>query len=239
MTEEVAGLVRRLRERALTLTSFVAEYRALLQFQLVRLEVVGKIYFLSPDRVRAETRIADEQIVTIRKGRTVQRYIPKRNEIWKYSFDDLPQTEPINFGIADLRNPFFAIDENGLEYEGAAELGTATTHLFSAHGKNWARQGLMDTRKGFSIRYEPKTPRIRMKLHVDSETGLLRRMTGLDKKGEELFQADYFIRETNVSMDESLFAMDESMAGYRVVDIAETLLSSLNPDATDSPSSRN
>jgi outer membrane lipoprotein-sorting protein len=239
VTGETAGLVRKIRERTRRVTSFVADYRASLGFQLVRLEVVGRIYYASPDRTRAETRIADEDIVTIRRGRSVQRYIPKRNETWKYSFDDLPQTEPINFGIADVCDPFFAIDESGLEYHGTTELEESSTWEFSAEVKNWARQGLLDTRKGFSIRYEPKSPRIRITLHVDHESGLLRRLTGVDKTGAELFQANYFVREMNVPMDDSLFVMDESTASYKVIDIAETLLSSLNPDAADSPSSLN
>jgi outer membrane lipoprotein-sorting protein len=239
MTDEVSMRVRQIRARSHAVTSFLAEYRALLKFQLVRIEVTGKTWFLSPDRFRAETRIADEQIITVRRGHAVQRYIPKRKEIWKYGFGDLPQTEPINFGIADLRDPFFAVDETGLIYEGMADLEKIATFVFSAQVKNWATQGLLDTRKGFSIRYMPKNPGIRVKLHVSSETGLLRRMTGTDQAGEKLFQADYFVTETNIPIDESLFAMDESRADYKVIDIADTMLTSLNPDAADSPPSIN
>ncbi len=236
MTEEAAGLVREIRRRARTVTSLMAEYQASLKFPLVRLEVVGKIYYLGPDRFRSETKIADEEIVTVRAGQSVQRYIPKRRELWKYSLADLPQTEPVNFGIADLTDPFFAVDEAALVYEG---IEGGSIWLFSADERNSAKRGLLDTRKGFSLRYEPKRPQVRMKLSVDSETGLLRRMTGLDKSGRELFQANYIVKETNVPIDESLFRMDPSSAGFKVIDLAGTLLSSLNPDAAESPPSVN
>ena len=239
MTDDAAERVREIRARARLVTSFLAEYRASLKFQLVRIEVAGRVYFLGPDRFRSETRIADEEIITVRKGDAVQRYIPKRKEIWKYSFGDLPRTEPINFGIADLRDSFFAVDETELSYEGMADLEGVPTWVFSSRVKNWATQGLLDTRKGFSIRYMPKDPGVRLKLHVGSETGLLRRMTGTGKDGQELFQANYSVKETNLPLDESLFTMDESRADYKVIDIAETFLTSLNPDAADAPPSIN
>jgi outer membrane lipoprotein-sorting protein len=239
MTEEAARLVREIRNRAHAVNSFVADYRASLRLQLMPLEVTGKIYFLSPDMFRSETWIVDEKIVTVRKGREVQRYIPKRHEIWKYNLDDLPQTEPINFGIADLKDPFFVVDETGLEYKGKLEQGDASNHLFSGAVRNWARQGLLDTRKGFSIRYQQKELKVRIELHIDSITGLLRRMTGVDSAGEELFQVNYVIREANLPVDESLFVLDESTANYRVIDITDILLSSLNPNAAELPPSPN
>jgi hypothetical protein len=239
MTEEAAGLVREIRRRTATVTSFIAEYRASLRFPLVHIEVVGNVSYLAPDRFRSETRIAGEQIVTIRQGRSVRRYIPKRHEVWEYTFADLPSTEPVNFGIADLTDPFFAVDEAGLAYEGTAELETGSTYLFSADEKNRARRGLLDTRKGFNIRYEPARPELRLKLNVDRETGLLRRMTGLERTGAELFQANYLMKEINVPVGVALFAMDASSAGFKVIDLAGTMLSSLNPDAAESPPSMN
>jgi outer membrane lipoprotein-sorting protein len=239
MTDEEASLVRRIRERTRRVTSFVADYRASYNVHLSSLEVTGKLYFLGPDRYRSVTSTDDRKIITIRKGTVVQRYLPARNEIWRYDLADVPQTEPINFATADLRDPFSAIEEADLTHEGTFELESGTTYVFSANVKNSARQGMLDTRKGFSIRYQPKDLDTRVRLHVDYETGLLRRMIGTAKTGKEAFRADYSNLEVNVFLDESLFAIEESTADYRVIDITETLLSSMNPDAAETSPSRN
>jgi outer membrane lipoprotein-sorting protein len=239
MTEDEARLVHRIRERTHRVTSFVADYRASYNVNRASFEVTGKLYFLSPDMYRSVTSIEDKKIITIRRGTAVQRYIPTRNEIWKYELADLPQTEPINFAIADLRDPFYAIEEEDLTHEGTFQLESGTTYVFSANVKNWERQGMLDTRKGFSIRYQPKDLDVRMRLHVDYETGLLRRMTGTTKTGKEVFQADYSNLEVNAFLDESLFAIEESNADYRIIDLKETLLSSMNPDAAETSPSRN
>jgi outer membrane lipoprotein-sorting protein len=239
MTEGVAGLVRRIRERTRRVSSFAADYRATYNLQQVPLEVVGKIYHLDPDMFRSVTSTNDKKIITVRKGNVVQRYVPARNEIWKYDLSDLPQTEPINFAIADIRDPFFAIDEADLKHEGTFELESGTTYVFSADVKNWVQQGMLDTRRGFSIRYQPKSLDIRMTLHVDYETGLLLRMAGVTRTGRQTFQTDYSNLEVNVFLDESLFAMEVATADYRVVDITETLLALTNPDLAETSASLN
>jgi outer membrane lipoprotein-sorting protein len=233
MTEEEAGLVHGIRERAHRVTSFVADYRATYRMNLASFEVTGKLYFLGPDMYRSVTSILDKKIIVIRKGTAVRRYVPARNEIWRYDLADLPQTEPINFAVADLRDPFFAIAEEDLTHEGTFQLESGTTCVFSAKLKNWERQGMLDTRKGFSIRYQPKELDVRVRLHVDYETGLLRRTTGVTKTGTEVFQADYSNFEVNIFLDESLFAIDESNGDYRIIDMKDTFLSSLNPDAAE------
>jgi len=239
VTGETARLVEGIRERARRVTSLVAEYQARLTLGLRPVEVTGKLSFLGPDKCRAETRIGGERITTVRRGRVVHRYVPKRGEVWKYSLDDLPQAEPINFGTADLRDPFFAVDEAGLRSEGMVDLDSRPTHVFVGRVRGGARHGVLDTRKGFRIRYRPRGLAVQVELHVDAETGLLRSMRGLDATGAELFSARYTIREVNVPLDESLFALEESAAAWRVIDMAETFLSSLNPDSADQPPSVN
>ena len=81
----------------------------------------------------------------------------------------------------------------------------------------------------------PKNLGVRMTLHVNSEN------RPLDADGPEQTRrgrnclANYSVMETNVPMDESLFMMDESRAEYKVIDITDTLLTSLIPDAAESP----
>jgi outer membrane lipoprotein-sorting protein len=203
------------------------------------LEVRGKVYFLAPDRYRSETTVNDKQVITIRKGATVQRSLPNRREVWRYSLKDLPGTQTINFATADLRDPFFAVDEDRLGYGGMSSLEGSSVYNFYGRAKRWAKQGSLDTRKGFRIPYQPKDLEVGIRLSVDAETGLLRRMIGQDKEGKDLFVASYANVEVNVSLDESLFSTYQSTSEYRVIDITDTMLSAMNPDSADLPPSPN
>ena len=110
---------------------------------------------------------------------------------------------------------------------------------FSADIRTLAQQGVLDTRKGFSIRYQPKTLPVRMQLSIASETGLLRRMIGNDTTGKPVLQVDYSVEGINVALDGSLFALEESSAAYKSIDITDVMLSAMNPDAADAPPSAN
>ncbi len=239
MTEDLARLVREIKQLTNTVTSFVVTFWSSSNLQLMPLKAEGRTYFLSPDRFRSEISIRDSEIVTVRKGNLVQRYIPKRKELWRYTLEDLPQTEPINFAVADLKDPFFAVDEATLEYEGELERGDVSVHVFFADSRNWAKQGMLDTRRGYSIRFKPQALQVRIMLYVDCASGLLRKISGSDKTGKQLFESNYSIESVNTLLDESLFTMDESTASYRVIDITDSLLSSMNPDAADAPPSQN
>jgi hypothetical protein len=223
-----------IRERAAAVTSFVAEYRASLRQYHSPMEVAGQLSFLNPNMFRLDTITDNRQITTIRRGRLIERYLVKRKELWKYNLDNLPLTEPINFGVADLRDPFCLVDAAALNYEGTNRKDTVLTYAFSAPMKGLEEKGMLDTRKGFSIRYQPKPLVVRMNLYVDTITGLLRRMSGIDNLGNELFQANYAKIEVNVPMDSALFVMSETAADYKVINAAETLLPPLDPDVADS-----
>ena len=239
MTEEVEGLIRELRERARAVDTFIADYSYAYNLQSKPFEATGGMYFLSPDRFRSETSIGNRRIITIRKGTMVQRHLKHRNEVWKYNLNDVPQTQPINFGIANLKDAFFAVDETTLVYKGMSDFENICTYVFHVNAKNWAGKELLDTRKGFSIKYQPKNSVVGIKLSIDCERGLLLNMIGNDATGTEVFQTNYFIREVNIALDESIFVMDESSADYKVIDVTDVLLSSMNPDEADSASSPN
>lgn len=231
--------MRDIRERAATIGSFIAGYESVSNLRTMPLEAKGRIWFLAPDSFRVETLVCGRQIIILRKGSAIRRRILERNEVWKYDLSDLPESLPINAGIADLRDPFFAADVESLRYEGKRELDNATVHAFAGAYRNWARAGLLDTRKGFSIRYQPADLWVRVALSIDVETGLLRRIAGEDGAGNMLFRVDYLVEAVNVPLDEGLFGTEEQDTGYRVVDITDILLSSLNPDAAEAPPSPN
>jgi hypothetical protein len=239
VTEEVADLVREIRSQAGKTRSLVVQFRSVYTLQLMPIEASGRIHFLSPDRVRSEATINGREVTTIRKGSLVYRYLPRKKEIWRYDLNDLPQTEPMNFAVADLRDPFFAVDEPTLKYEGIQDLSGSSTHSFTADVKNLSKQGLLDTRKGFSLQYKPRGVECQLRLHIDVETGLLRQMTGTDKTGKLILQTDYVIESTNAELSESIFAVDESTAEYRSIEISDILFSSMNPNAADDPPSLN
>ncbi len=215
------------------------EYTSASSLLLFPLETKAKVFFLSPDRCRSEAITNGKQIVTIRNGSVVRRCVPQKNEIWQYNLADLPQSEPINFAVADFMDPFFAADESTVEYEGLEELPDTSVHVFTGSARNWSKQGLLDTRKGFSIPYQPKYPQFNLKMYVDAKTGMLRRIAGVDKGGKQVLQADYLMQSVNVPLSEALFAMDESTAKYKIVQFTDIMLTSLNPDSAEAPPSIN
>jgi outer membrane lipoprotein-sorting protein len=239
MAAEVERLVRELREKSKDVTSFVANYISFSRLQLLPIEVTGKLYFLAPDRCRSEALINGREIITIRNGDLVQRYLPNKKEIWKYTLSDLPHSEPINYGIADLRDTFFAVDEKNLEYRGTdVQLGILM-HVFTGKVKNWIKKGMLDTRKGFSIPYQPKLPEYTIELMVNAETGLLQRIAGIEKSGKTVLQTEYILQSINAPLEGALFAMEEVAAEYKVVELSHILVSALNPDSADEPPSIN
>lgn len=145
----------------------------------------------------------------------------------------------LNYGIADFRDPFLVVDGDGLAFEGQETLGDSPVQRFAGKPRNWAKEGVLDTRKGFSIPYRSPGLQTDIRLYVSLESGLLRRVTGNDLSGELVLKADYHIEGINVALDESLFTLEESGAAYRTIDITDTMLAGLDPDAADGPPSRN
>jgi outer membrane lipoprotein-sorting protein len=218
MTDELDTLLRQIKKSNKIVTSLVAEYQASVGLFQSPIEVAGKVYFLQPNRFRLDTNSNNREITTIRIGRSIERRLPNRKELWKYDLDDIPQSEPINYGIADLRDPFFLVDTAELIYEGTQEIEMVQTYAFSAPSKGWEKKGLLDTRKGYSIKFQPKRAVARIKVNVDSRTGLLRRLLGVDKQGKELFQASYLNLHINVALDASLFVIGAATESYKVIE---------------------
>jgi outer membrane lipoprotein-sorting protein len=239
MTDETASIVRELRLHASKVISFIADYHSSSSLLLFPLETTAKVFFLSPDRCRSEALTNGKKIITIRKGSVVNRTVPHKDEIWRYDLADLPQSEPINYAIADFMDPFFAVDEHTLKHEGIENLSDTSVQVFTGGTRNWSKQGLLDTRKGFSIPFQPKYPQFSLKLYVDLKTGMLRRTIGIDRSGKQVLEADYLIQSFNVPLSEALFAMDESTAKYKVIQFTDIMFASLNPDSAEAPSSIN
>jgi outer membrane lipoprotein-sorting protein len=239
MTEETNRVVREIRQRTQAVTSFVAAYTSVYAMQLMPFEATGKMHFRSPDLFRAETVVNGHEIVMIRKGSKVRRYVAKRNEVWTYDLNEWLQADPLNFGVADIRDPFFAVDEATMSYKGTVTAGESSEHRFDARIKFAKQAGLLDTRKGFSIRYQAKGPAIAVHIDVDSETGLLHTMTAIENQAKVVFQLGYHIDAINVPIDDSVFEFDESIAACKTIDVSEMLMASLNPNAADEPPSLN
>ncbi len=239
MTEDTARLVGEIRARCRKVTSLVGSYESTSRLQTMPLVARGRFYYLSPDRCRSETVINGSEVVSVRNGSRVERRLPARKEIWRYDLRDLPQSLPLNYPIADYRDPFFAVDEEDLTFEGNEDLDGGPVMRFSARLRNWATRGLLDTRKGFSIPYQPRGLQIRMTLYISSESGLLRRIVGSDPKGTVVLNADYRIAGMNVPLDESLFTLEGSAAVFRSIDITDSMVAALNPDMADAEPSVN
>jgi hypothetical protein len=239
MTEELQRLIQELRDRSMATVSYAASFTSSYSLQLMPFEAKGTTYFLSPDKHRAETIVKENKIIAIRRGALIYRILSNRKEIWKYDLRGLPQAEPINFAVADLRSPFYAVTEATIEYEGTRKEETFSQHIFTARIGKLTADEVLDTRKGFTIPFQPKALDVQVHLGVDAETGLLRNMTGTAKSGEHVFRAEYVVERINSPMDESLFELDESTATYKVIDMSVILASAMNPDAALDPPSVN
>jgi outer membrane lipoprotein-sorting protein len=240
MNEELDRLVREIRNRSASVASYKAHFTASYKMQIMPFTASGTMYFQSPDRSRSETSMNGRDILSIRRSDEISRIITKRKEIWKYDLKGLLLADPINFGVSDLRNPFFAVDEDSLRYEGTVKTETGSEHTFTARVRSFMGAPThLDTRKGFKIPFKPKGLDIQVRLRVDAETGLLRGMTGTAGSGEQVFQAAYSIEEMNLPMDSSLFELHESTATYKTINMSDVFAASMNPDAADAPPSIN
>ncbi len=239
MTEETAGLVREIRDRCRTVVSLVGTFEAAHHLHPMPLETRGRFSFRSPDKARSESITNRSEIITVRNGSRVERRLPGRKEVWKYDLKELPQALALSYPVADFWDPFSAADEESLSYTGQELLGDLLVRRFVASPRTGARAGTLDTRKGFSIPYRSGAAFVQMCLYVCAESGLLRRLIATGSGGREVARVDYFIEGINVPLDESLFALDQSSAAYRSIDITDTLLAALNPDSADGEPSVN
>ncbi len=176
--------------------------------------------------------------VTIAVGTRVRKYLPGKTETWEYDLDFQSRMLPLTSDISDLRNPFYLTEESALEYRGQAILQDRPAYHFVSRLWQPSNDGVLDTRKGFTIRYGPKTLNIAIALFVDVGDCLLRRRVGTSADGTKVLEADYRIEAINLSLDESLFDMKEASGAYRKVDLREVLRTALNPDSAEAPPSR-
>jgi outer membrane lipoprotein-sorting protein len=239
MTEDVSQLVSQIRERAAMINSLCTDYRSFYHFGPVPFEASGRMQFLRPDRIRTESTVNGKVIISIRNGTTIRRYSPTGNEMWQYDLKEIPQTQPMNLGIVDITDPFFSVEEATLQYEGLHESEGAKMHTFHGSMRVPSMEGLLDTRKGFSLRYSPQVPRIQLRLFINAETGLLLEIIGTDQAGSESFKASYRPVQVNAAVNESIFELNEPKSGYRIVEIKDILISAMNPDYADQPPSLN
>ena len=239
MDEECARIVEDMRRLAGAVQSLRASFTSFYSLGMTRFETHGNVFYLRPERIRMEAVVNGKEIVTIRNGPLVQRFAPHGKEVWQYNLKDVPQSLPINFGTLAITDPFVAVDEESLTHDGTRDAGGAKRHAFLARMKAVGSAGSLDTRKGFLLRYEPKAPRISLRLVVDAATGLLLSMTGHDRDGTAVFEALWEPGEINGMMDTSLFRIDALSQGYRIVDMKDIMLSALDPDYADRPPSLN
>ena len=74
--------------------------------------------------------------------------------------------------------------------KGCLGIENVCIYVFRAHAKNWARDKLLDTRKGFRIKYQPSSHVVGIKLNINCERGLLCKITGNDTTDAEVFQTN-------------------------------------------------
>jgi outer membrane lipoprotein-sorting protein len=239
MSDDVTRLIRQIEERARQVSSFIADYNVTYKSGLMPFEVKGTMHFLRPDRSRSDAMVNGKPIISIRNGSTIRRYSPKGNEIWEYDLKELPLSQPLNSGVDDIVNPFYAVDETTLQYERLENIEGLRRHVFLGKMKSVATEGLLDTRKGFNLRYRLKGPEVQLRLYIDAEIGLLLGMVGSEKSGSPSFEKSFKPLEVNGPIDESLFKMEELKSGYRIVKINELLIHAMNPDYADQPPSLN
>jgi hypothetical protein len=239
MSEDVTALMRQLDARAAGIRSFSADYRVEYRSGVMPFTVEGRMSFLRPDKARAEATVNGKPLVAVRNGSRVRRFAPGGGEAWEYDLKEIPLRAPLNAGLDDLSGPFAAVEPGTLRYEGIEEAGGARGHVFVGMMRRVEAEGLMDTRKGFSLRYEQKVPATRLRMRIDPDTGLLLAMAGIDEAGEPAFQKTFSLREVNGPMDESLFRMEEPPPGLRVVRVTDLMIHAMDPDFADRPPSMN
>ena len=97
-------------------------------------------------------------------------------------------------------------------------------HVFVGKMKTFATEGMLDTRKGFSLPFRSKGPEVQLRLFIDPENGLLLGMIGSEKSGSPSFEKSFRPIEVNVPINESIFKIEEQKSGYRIVKINELLI---------------
>jgi hypothetical protein len=236
MTDELAALVERLRVRAAAVTSFTAEFTSTYSINLVPFNAKGTMWYKRPGRFRSEQDMRGSTIVSVRNGVVVERYTEGRPLVWRYNLALLPQTEPMNFPLADPADPFLSVDAESLQ---PAEAPDNQTLCFTARGLPAGRGGSLDTRLGFTIGYTPKVPDIQVTLGIDALTGLLVSLCGRGNDGREVFRHERRFTAVNAALEDSLFEIARRSPGSRTIDLEEILAASLDPDAADGPPSTN
>jgi len=238
MSDDVARLLGDLEAKARSLRSYVCAYRSDYQSGTIPFHVEGRAFFLRPDKFRSVAQVNGKEIVSTRNGSKVRRYATQGHEVWEYDLKEIPLPTPLNAGVDDLLSPFAFVDRRSLRYEGAEVVGDRVRHVFLGTLRGMESEGLLDTRKGFSLRYRPKVPRFDLRLCVDAETGILLEMTG---SGPSVagFTKSFTLEQVNGSVDESLFQMTGSGVGYRIVRISDLMIHAMDANYADQPPSKN
>jgi len=237
MTDETARLVQTLREKARRITTRIMDVESTLDIGPMSFHSVGRLYCAGKDRARLEMRINGQQMVSVRNGEKMQTRVAAKGGTWTYSYG--APHEFLGFILPDAEDPFFLAHEESLRHEGEQAIEGRATHAFTAALKNMGAPGTLDTRKGFTIAYQPKGPAIDLRLLIDAETGLLVGVSGSGRGGRESFSSRYSVRGIDVPIDDALFGVSDSGADFKAADITDILRSVHDPNAADNASSVN
>lgn len=239
MNREVEKLVLELRQRIQQIRSFEATFTSVSHSELLPIDSHGTARFAAPDRFRTEAVMNGRRVITVRQGTLVETYLPDRREAWRYDAKDLPAMLRPGREILDTNDPFAWVQEESLDSGGALEIEGTEVYRFTAEGRRWADQGVLDTRKGFSIPYRQKYPEMSMTLFVAATTGILRRRVVTDKAGKEMARLDFLVQAINVPLDEKLFRLEAPPDAFQRISLMDALAHSMDPDAADRPPSLN
>jgi outer membrane lipoprotein-sorting protein len=243
MSEEQNELISRIRGHSKSVTSYKVRVESSVTFGPIHLDSKGTMVFLSPDRFRSDTLVNEEESVTIRIGSEIKKYVPARKEVWRYSQGSPQSAELIGYTSMDLRDPFPLFAGGNPKYEGVSNQEGFAAFAFYGKAKEWTPSGLLDTRKGFSISLPPKVLKVGIRLFIDTETFLLRRMNGYLGQDRVIFQSLYTYSDISLPVDESLFQLDERALGFKVHEISslqEDILRVIrDPDSAETASSLN
>jgi len=239
MDREVEKLVLELRQRIQQVRTFEAMYTSVSRSELLPIESHGTVRFSAPDRFRTEAVMNGRRVITVRQGTRVETYLPDRKEAWRYDAKDLPPMLGPGREVLETNDPFAWLQEESLESTGALEIDGSEVYRFTAEARRWGDQGMLDTRKGFSIPYRQRYPELSMTLFVTATTGILRRRVVTDKAGKEMAQLDFLVQAINRPLDEGLFRLEAPSDAFHRVSLMDALLHAMDPDAADRPPSVN
>jgi hypothetical protein len=239
MPGEMSDLLRRIRERAGVVKSFIAHFKSSSRLASISAQSSGRVFFKAPDKIRSEMEAGGQHIVTVRRGAEVQRYLPERKEIWTCGLEDVRMPEFLRITEFGIRDPFSFLEESTSHCKGQAVRDGRAVYCFEAEARKWGSKTHLDTREGLRIPIRQKVPALHVELFIDSETGLLQRIVGSMRGPEISFESVYTIETINAPLDESLFSLDMADPEVMLIDFSDIFRAAMDPDAADNASSLN